>query len=110
MERLKFIASLRFHVINIFQLLEELLALPNLTDRISLVVDKHLMPVGGFTDRKQVCIAAESFYRKLVIADKYKPNAKLRHNATLIKAANGTSDQPHSLGDDYGLSEVIDYM
>ena len=66
------------------------------------------MPLGSFTDRKQVCIAAESFYRKLVIADKYEPNAKLLHNITLVKAANGTSEQPQSLGDDYGLSEVSD--
>ena len=62
------------------------------------------MPLGGFTDREQLCIAAESFYKKLIIADKYKPSIKLQHGVTLIKAAGG--EQSHNLGDDYGLSQV----
>ena len=86
---------------------EELLALQNLSDRVSYVIDKHLMPLGHFTDRQQLFAAAESFYNKLVVADKYKPEKKLQHGVTLIKATSGTSDQSQSLGDDYGLSEVI---
>ena len=83
-----------------------MLALPNLSERISHIIDKHLMPLEHFSDRQQLHTAAESFYKKLVIADKYKPEKKLQHGITLIKASSATSDQPQSLGDDYGLSEV----
>ena len=94
----------------VFQLSEELLGLPTLDERISHIVDKHLLPLGHFSDRKQLFVAAESFYNKLVIADKYKPGKKLQSGVTLIKAANSTSEQSHSLGDEYGLSEVINTL
>ncbi|KAG6462008.1 hypothetical protein O3G_MSEX013000 [Manduca sexta] len=46
--------------------------------------------------------AAASFYRKLVIADAYKPTQKLRAPVTLFTAR----DNYVTLGEDYGLREV----
>nr|UEN71130.1 fatty acid synthase 2 [Glyphodes pyloalis] len=46
--------------------------------------------------------AAESFYRKLVVADAYRPSAKLGAPVTLFSAR----DNYVTLGDDYGLRDV----
>lgn len=50
----------------------------------------------------QLAKAAQSFYEKLVAADKYKPTAQFNGEITLVKA----SDNYVQLGKDYGLSEV----
>lgn len=47
-------------------------------------------------------LAAASFYRKLVIADAYKPSGRLRAPVTLFTAR----DNYVTLGEDYGLREV----
>ncbi|CAH0584002.1 unnamed protein product [Chrysodeixis includens] len=48
--------------------------------------------------------AAASFYRKLVVADTYKPAGRLRAPVTLFTAR----DNYVTLGEDYGLREVCD--
>lgn len=53
--------------------------------------------------------AVTSFYRKLYIADNYRPSAVLRvpTSVTLIRASDSFR-QVESLGEDYGLSAVYD--
>uniref|UniRef100_A0A8D8PNC5 Fatty acid synthase n=1 Tax=Cacopsylla melanoneura TaxID=428564 RepID=A0A8D8PNC5_9HEMI len=46
--------------------------------------------------------AAESFYQKLVLGDKYKPSSKLTGEIQLVRA----KDNYVTLGDDYGLSSI----
>lgn len=46
--------------------------------------------------------AAESFYRKLVVADAYRPAARLAAPVVLFSAR----DNYVTLGDDYGLRDV----
>lgn len=53
---------------------------------------------------KTVEDAAMSFYRKLLIADKYVPSAKYQGKATLVKALKNAG--AGALGEDYSLSEV----
>ncbi len=74
--------------------------------RVAHVVDKHLMPLGLQTDREALCQAAESFYNKLTIADRYKPGAKIKGSVTLTRATQSRQKQMHVLGHDFGLSEV----
>lgn len=50
----------------------------------------------------ELAAAAESFYRKLVIGDAYKPAGKLRAPVTLFTAR----DNYVTVGDDYGLRDV----
>ena len=57
-------------------------------------------------NNKDVETAVESFYRKLVIADKYKPATKLSSDITLIKATE-KHQEAGALGADYGLSQVL---
>ncbi|XP_049809979.1 fatty acid synthase isoform X1 [Schistocerca nitens] len=51
---------------------------------------------------EQLAKAAESFYHKLMAADKYQPSAQYAGSVTLVRA----KDNYVSLGDDYGLSKV----
>lgn len=46
--------------------------------------------------------AAESFYYKLVLGDKYKPNSNFQGHIELVRA----KDNYVTLGDDYGLSAI----
>ncbi|XP_049706557.2 fatty acid synthase [Helicoverpa armigera] len=56
----------------------------------------------GPHDADALAAAAGSFYRKLVIADTYKPAGRLRAPVTLFTAR----DNYVTLGEDYGLREV----
>lgn len=56
----------------------------------------------GLSKPSDIAEAAESFYKKLVIADKYQTNSVFNGSVTFIKA----KDNFVQLGDDYGLSEV----
>ncbi|XP_041987847.1 fatty acid synthase [Aricia agestis] len=58
--------------------------------------------LGGAGEPGALRAAAESFYRKLVVAHEYKPARRLRAPVTLFSA----SDNYVALADDYGLSEV----
>lgn len=51
---------------------------------------------------EELAIAAESFYKKLVAGDAYKPSGTYSGPVTLVKA----TDNYVSLGKDYGLSAV----
>lgn len=55
--------------------------------------------------KEELAAAAASFYYKLVAADKYKPNTQFKGPVTLIRAI----DNYVQMGDDYGLSEVINF-
>ncbi|XP_038206276.1 fatty acid synthase-like [Zerene cesonia] len=57
---------------------------------------------GAGRDAGALAAAAESFYRKLVIADSYRPSGKLSAPVTLFTAR----DNYVELAPDYGLSEV----
>lgn len=56
----------------------------------------------GLSKPSDIAEAAESFYKKLVIADKYQTTSVFNGSVTFIKA----KDNFVQLGDDYGLSEV----
>jgi hypothetical protein len=49
--------------------------------------------------------AVHSFYKKLLIADNYKPESKFGGKAILIKALKNAFSE--ILGEDYSLSQVI---
>nr|AGR49310.1 fatty acid synthase [Agrotis ipsilon] len=59
-------------------------------------------PAAGPHGAEALAAAANSFYRKLVIADTYKPAGRLRAPVTLFTAR----DNYVTLGEDYGLREV----
>lgn len=56
----------------------------------------------GLSKPTDIAQAAESLYKKLVIADKYQAQKKFNGNVTFIKA----KDNFVQLGEDYGLKEV----
>lgn len=51
---------------------------------------------------KELAVAAESFYKKLVAADAYQPANKYSGPVTLVRA----QDNYVTLGNDYGLTPV----
>lgn len=59
-------------------------------------------PAAGPHGAEALAAAANSFYRKLVIADTYKPAGRLRAPVTLFTAR----DNYVTLGEDYGLRAV----
>ena len=83
----------------------ELMSQPDWQSRLSLAVD-HLLTTGQFSSQQDVAQAAESFYRKLMMADKYKPSAVLGTGLLLVRASAGHSEAKE-LGEDFGLSEVM---
>ena len=89
------------------QLTEELLSQSSLEQRVAHIVDTYLKPLAIFTqtEREDLCQAAQTFFNKLVIADRYSPDNRLNSKVTLIKS----SQHVHSLSNDYGLSEVCIY-
>merc|ERR1712226_437659 len=80
--------SFMFMRIDYAKLTSELLAKRDSESRVSHVVD-ILMETQQFSDRHDLEDAAKSFYDKLIIADKYKPEDKVTSKVTLIKAASG---------------------
>ncbi len=87
---------------------EDLLSYTSLHQRVNHVVDKYLAPLDIFThtEREDLCQAAEAFFNKLVIADRYSPERKLSSRVTLVKSSQTSMEPLHSLAEDFGLSEV----
>ncbi|XP_008826418.1 fatty acid synthase [Nannospalax galili] len=88
------------------QVLEALLLLKNLEERVAAAVDLITKSHHNL-DRRELGFAALSFYHKLRAAEQYKPKAKYHGNVTLLRAKTG-STYGDNLGADYNLSEVCD--
>lgn len=82
------------------QVATELERLPSWAARVARVTQL----VGEATAHAPAALAAaaDSFYRKLVVADAYRPARRLRAPVTLFSAR----DNYVTLGDDYGLRAV----
>ncbi|KAK6634166.1 hypothetical protein RUM44_004774 [Polyplax serrata] len=76
----------------------ELLSLPTFEKRLQRTTEK----LKGLSKPEVISQAAESFYKKLVIADKYQTNYRFNGKVVFIKA----KDNFVQLGEDYGLKEV----
>lgn len=88
------------------KVLESLLSLKSLEDRVTAAVDL-ITKSHHSLDRRELSFAALSFYQKLRAADQYKPKAKYHGNVTLLRAkTSGTYGE--DLGADYNLSQVCD--
>ncbi len=87
---------------------EDLLSYTSLHQRVNHVVDKYLASLDIFTHttREDLRQAAEAFFNKLDIADRYSPERKLRSSVTLVKSSHTSKEPLHSLAEDFGLSEV----
>ena len=82
------------------------MAKPDSESRLKHVVDM-LMATKQFSNDKELEEAAQSFYDKLIIADKYKPKEKVSSRVTLVKALSGRKQGlSNTLDADYGLSQV----
>lgn len=82
---------------------EELMKLPSFNERVKRIAEivNKAMPQLSV---KTVEDAATSFYKKLLIADKYVPATKYQGKAILVKALKNRTGG--SLGEDYSLSQV----
>lgn len=83
---------------------EELVKLPSLEDRVMRTAEfvNKAMPQLSLKTVEDACM---SFYKKLLIADKYVPATKYQGKATLVKALKNAA-AGGALGEDYSLSEV----
>ncbi|XP_077022384.1 fatty acid synthase [Tamandua tetradactyla] len=88
------------------RVLEALLPLKNLEERVEAAVDL-ITKSHSQLSRQELCFAAFSFYHKLRAAEKYTPKAKYHGNVTLLRAKVG-STYGDNLGADYNLSQVCD--
>ncbi|ERE67869.1 fatty acid synthase [Cricetulus griseus] len=88
------------------KVLEALLSLKSLEDRVTAAVDL-ITKSHHSLDRRELSFAALSFYQKLRAADQYKPKAKYHGNVTLLRAKTGGT-YGEDLGADYNLSQVCD--
>ncbi|XP_054448917.1 fatty acid synthase [Pteronotus mesoamericanus] len=88
------------------KVLEVLLPLAGLEERVAAAVDMITQNHGGL-DRRAVAFAARSFYHKLRAAEQYTPRATYHGNVTLLRAKTGGA-YGDNLGADYNLSEVCD--
>jgi len=87
------------------KLSEECNGLPDLTSKFQWAAQK-VVASGIFTDLGDVEAAIESFWKKLVISDQYKPSGVLTcPNVRLVRASGGHLEA-EGLGEDYGLKEV----
>ncbi|XP_028643680.1 fatty acid synthase [Grammomys surdaster] len=88
------------------KVLEALIPLKSLEDRVSAAVDL-ITESHRSLDRRELSFAAVSFYHKLRAAEQYKPKAKYHGNVTLLRAKTGGT-YGEDLGADYNLSQVCD--
>lgn len=88
------------------QVLEALLPLAGLEERVAAAVDLIVQSHAGL-DRRALTFAAHSFYHKLRAAEKYTPRATYHGNVTLLRAKTGGA-YGEDLGADYNLSQVCD--
>lgn len=88
------------------KMLEALLPLKSLEDRVTAAVDL-ITKSHRSLDRRELSFAALSFYHKLRAAEQYKPKAKYHGNVTLLRAKTGGT-YGEDLGADYNLSQVCD--
>lgn len=88
------------------QVLEALLPLKGLEERVAAAVDLISHSHAGL-DRGELSFAARSFYHKLRAAEQYQPQATYHGNVTLLRAKTGSS-YGEDLGADYNLSQVCD--
>lgn len=92
------------------QLGNNLLTKPDWDTRVSTTVSA-LQAAGLTGDDATPVLSAAIFryYRKLVIADDYRPSMRLPSSTrvTLVRASE-SSPQAESLGDDYGLGSLCD--
>ena len=77
---------------------------PDWKARLHIAID-YLFATNQFTNRGELEMAAESFYKKLIIADKYKPDSVFSRPVLLITAASRHNNQD-AIGADYGLGKV----
>lgn len=85
-------------------MLEALLPLKSLEDRVAAAVDLIIKSHHSL-DRRELSFAAVSFYHKLRAAEQYRPKAKYHGNVTLLRAKTGGT-YGDDLGADYNLSQV----
>lgn len=95
--------SICFTLLLSLQTKQELQSLSSWEARLSK--SSELLAGSSVYSSDQLAAAAESFYFKLKIADQYQPKFKYGGDLILIRA----KDNYVSLGDDYGLSQVIKY-
>lgn len=87
---------------------EECNALPDHDSKIRWTAEK-LKATGVLKDAlEDIEAAIESFWRKLVISDGYKPSKKLSCNTVRLFRAIGGHLEAQGLGKDYGLGEVCE--
>ncbi|XP_014669584.1 PREDICTED: fatty acid synthase-like [Priapulus caudatus] len=84
----------------------ELLAADSQESRVAYATEV-LLQTGLFHERSGLEEAAWSYYKKLIIADRYQVDEHYHGNVTLIRAEDG-HEQGEGLGEDYGLHEVCD--
>ena len=77
----------------------------DLDDRLDIAVDILAKNALDSTYPVDIRAAAEAFYRRLLISEKYTPQSKLMCDVTLIKAEE---TQAGSKSEDYGLGLVCD--
>jgi fatty acid synthase len=85
------------------RLRDELMVLPSLEARVSRTAELANKAVPQITV-KELEEAIMSFYKKLIIADRYNPESKFGGKAILIKALRNKFSE--TLGEDYSLSQV----
>lgn len=83
------------------QVKDDLVALPTLEARVNRV-SNIIAGKKGNKVVSEIAQAADSFYKKLVVADSYKPSAKFSGETTLLRVDGNYL----SMSEDYGLSNV----
>jgi fatty acid synthase len=83
---------------------KELMALGTLEERVTRTAELAHKAMSHI-DVEELEEAVHSFYKKLLIADNYKPESKFGGKAILIKALKNAFSE--ILGEDYSLSQVI---
>ena len=90
--------------LTLIQMSARLQSQPDWKARLHIAID-YLFTNNQFTNRSEIEMAAESFYKKLIIADKYKPDSVLSRPVLLITASSRHNNQD-AIGADYGLGKV----
>ncbi|XP_074648828.1 fatty acid synthase-like isoform X2 [Tubulanus polymorphus] len=73
-------------------------------ERLDVVVEK-LLGLQVKSSAEDIKMAADSYYRRLLCADKYHPQNTFNGDISLIKAKDAV-ELSKQLGEDYGLSEI----
>jgi fatty acid synthase len=95
---------LRFAPLDYKSTRERFMSMRSIDERINSMADT-IFASGYIRDREVLRYGIETYYKKMMMGDRYNPKKKFKGDMTLVRAKTSAARE-EDVGRDYGLSEV----